>query len=51
MVRMSALRNMPVILGKVRLGLVQSVGLEEARKRVQALIVSCGIRGKRVILP
>ena len=51
MVRMSALRNMPVILGKVRLGLVQSVGLDEARKRVQALIVSCGIRGKRVILP
>ena len=51
MVRMSALRNMPVILGKVRLGLVQSVSLDEARKRVQALIVSCGIRGKRVILP
>ena len=49
MVRMSALRNMPVILGKVRLGLVQSVGLDEARKRVRALIVSCGIRGKRVV--
>ena len=49
MVRMSALRNMPVILGNERLGLLQSVSLDEARKRVRALIVSCGIRGKRVV--
>lgn len=51
MVRMSALRNMPVILGNERLGLLQSVSLDEARKRVRALIVSCGIRGKRVVPP
>ena len=51
MVRLSALRNMPVIQGKQRLGLLQSVSLDEARKRVRALIVSCGIRGKRVIPP
>ena len=49
MVRLSALRNMPVIQGKQRLGLLQSVSLDEARKRVRALIVSCGIRGKRVV--
>ena len=49
MVRMSALRNLPVILGNERLGLLQSVSLDEARKRVRALIVSCGIRGKRVV--
>lgn len=51
MVRMSVLRNYPVICGKERLGLLQSVSLDEAQKRVCALIVSCGIRGKRVILP
>ena len=51
MVRMSALRNRPVICGNTRLGLLQSVSLDDAQKQVHALIVSCGIRGKRVVMP
>lgn len=50
MVRMSALRNYPVICSQQRLGLLQSVCLDTAQKRVCALIVSCGLRGKRVVL-
>lgn len=48
---MSILRNYPVICGKKQLGLLQSVSLDPAQKRVCALIVSCGMRGKRVVLP
>ncbi|MDO5299095.1 MAG: hypothetical protein Q4F18_06675 [Clostridia bacterium] len=51
MVRMSILRNYPVICGKKQLGLLQSISLDTAQKRVCALIVSCGMRGKRVVLP
>lgn len=49
MVRMSALRNRPVVCGNKRLGLLQSVSLDSAQKRVRALIVSCGVFGKRVV--
>ena len=48
---MSILRNFPVICGHRQIGLLQSASLNEAQKQVLALIVSCGIRGKRVILP
>ncbi len=51
MVRMSVLRNYPVICGNEQLGLLQNITLDEAQKQVRALIVSCGIRGKRVVLP
>ena len=51
MVRMSILRNYPVICDKKQLGLLQSISLDTAQKRVCALIVSCGMRGKRLILP
>ena len=51
MVRMSALRNRPVVCCGRRLGLLQSVSLDSAQKRVCALIVSCGALGKRVVLP
>lgn len=51
MVRMSILRNYPVICGKKQLGLLQNVSIDAAQKKVCALIVSCGMRGKRVILP
>ena len=51
MIRMSILRNFPVVLGQRQIGLLQSVSLNEAQNQVLALIVSCGIRGKRVILP
>ena len=48
---MSILRNFSVICGHRQIGLLQNVSLDEAQKQVLALIVSCGIRGKRVILP
>ena len=48
---MSILRNLPVICGHRQIGLLQSVSLNEAQNRVLALIVSCGIRGKRIIRP
>ena len=50
MVRMSALRNVPVICHSRQIGLLQSISLDAARKRVHALVVSCGMRGKRVVL-
>ena len=50
MIRMSALRNTPVICCSRQIGLLQSISLDEARKRVHALVVSCGMRGKRVVL-
>lgn len=50
MVRMSALRNVPVICRSRQVGLLQSISLDAARKRVHALVVSCGMRGKRVVL-
>ena len=51
MIRMSALRNDPVICCNRQIGLLQSISLDAARKRVNALVVACGIRGKRVVLP
>ena len=51
MIRMSILRNFSVICGHRQIGLLQNASLDEAQKQVLALIVSRGIRGKRVILP
>ena len=51
MIRLSVLRNLPVICGHRQIGLLQNASLNEAQNQVLALIVSCGIRGKRVILP
>ena len=51
MIRMSILRNFSAICGHRQIGLLQNASLDEAQKQVLALIVSCGIRGKRVILP
>lgn len=51
MIRMSILRNYPVICCNRQVGLLQSINLDAAQKRVCALMVSCGFRGKRVILP
>lgn len=50
MVRLSALRNIPVICDGKPLGLFQGIGLDEAQRRVEAIVVSCGFRGKRVVL-
>ena len=51
MIRMSILRNFPVICGHRQIGLLQNASLNDAQNQVLALIVSCGIRGKRVVLP
>ena len=49
MIRMSMLRNYPVIHLQKQIGLVQSLTMDPARKRVQALIVSGGLKGKRIL--
>lgn len=49
MIRLSVLRNCPVICREQRIGLLQSAALDDERKRVRALIISCGLRGKRMI--
>lgn len=51
MVRLSALRNYPVILGDRPLGLFQGISLDAAQRQIEALIVACGFSGKRVVLP
>lgn len=49
MIRMSALRNYPVIHQNQQIGLLQSISLDPVQIRVHALVVSCGLRGKRII--
>lgn len=51
MVRLSALRNYPVVCENKPLGLLQGISLDEQQRRIEALIVSCGFRGKRIVLP
>jgi len=51
MIRMSALRNRPVVLSNRQIGYLQTAILDHAQKRVQALIVSRGIQGKCIVLP
>jgi len=50
-IRMSALRNRPVVLSNRQIGYFQTILLDPAQKRVRALIVSRGIKGKCVVLP
>lgn len=49
MIRMSQLRNIPVILGEHQIGIVQSMLLDQMRKRVCAFVVSGGMRGKKIV--
>lgn len=49
LIRMSILRNYPVAFEERQIGLLQSVRFDRARKRVCALVVSCGMRGKRIV--
>ena len=49
MIRMSVLRNRPVVCREKQVGIVQNAVLDSARKRVQALIVSGGLKGKFVV--
>ena len=51
MIRMSAWRNKPVVLTNRQVGYLQTVILDQAQKRVHALIVSRGIKGKCMVLP
>lgn len=51
LIRVSVLRNYPVICDHRQIGLMQGVSLNEAQNQVRALIVSCGIRGKRLVFP
>lgn len=48
MMRVSVLRNSPVICQGKQIGLLQNVNLDMAQKRVDALVISCGIRGKKI---
>lgn len=47
--RISMLRNAPVVLGEKQIGLFQNVCFDQARKKVRALIVSSGMRGRRTV--
>lgn len=49
LVRLSMLRNLPIVLGERQIGLCQGACFDRARKRVCALIVSSGMRGKRIV--
>lgn len=49
LIRISMLRNIPVILGQRQMGIFQSACFDTARKRVCAFIVSSGVRGKRIV--
>jgi len=49
-IRMSAIRNLPVICEEKQIGLLHSVVLDEAQRSIRVLIVSCGLRGKRIVL-
>ena len=50
LIRISMLRNVPVVLGQRQIGIFQDVCFDQTRKRVCAFVVSCGMRGKRMIL-
>lgn len=49
MIRMSMMRNTPVILGERQIGLLQGIRFDHTRKRVCALIASGGMHGKRIV--
>lgn len=49
MMRLSALRNMPVVCEGRQLGLLQGICLHEDQRRLCGVIASCGFHGKRVI--
>lgn len=49
LIRMSKLRNMPVVYADRQIGILQGVCLEQSRKRVCAFVISSGLRGKRIV--
>jgi len=51
LIRMSALRNTPVVSGERQIGFLQDACFDPTRKRVCAFVISCGLRGKKTVLP
>lgn len=51
MLRISELRNTPVIVNQIPAGVLHSISMDMEQKRVCALSVSCGLRGRRLVLP
>ena len=49
LIRMSTLRNVPVVLGQRQIGLIQDACFDETRKQVYAFVVACGMRGKKLV--
>lgn len=49
LVRMSMLRNVPIVFGERQIGLFHNACFDKTRKRVCALMISSGIRGKRIV--
>lgn len=49
MIRMRALRNTPVIMKDKHMGFLQDIQLDDSQKLVSALIVSCGLSGRRIV--
>jgi len=49
MIRMSTIRNYPVVCAGRQIGVMQNIRLKPNQKAVEALIISCGIRGKRIV--
>ena len=43
------LRNTPVVFNQRQIGLLQDACFDQTRKRVYAFVVSCGLRGKRLV--
>lgn len=51
LIRVSVLRNYPVICDHRQIGLMQGVSLNEAQNQVRALIVSCAYGAKGWFFP
>jgi len=51
MIRMSAIRNTPVVIGQKTIGILQSISVDMVQKRVYALNVSCGLKGRYMVVP
>jgi len=47
MIRFSVLRNYPVICGSKKIGLLQSMYVDEEQTQVVALMITCGFRGRK----
>lgn len=49
MFRVNAVRNVPVIMGNKRIGLMMGLHFDLHAKRATEMVVACGLRGKRRI--